>query len=153
MAAEFVYDDEQLVAPSANLLMLDSIPCPKGYVIHDNGTGILTLRGIVNNPCCNFTRYRVTCNCNIALPAGATVGPIAIAIVKNGGIIATSKAIYTPTADSTFQNVSVDKVITVARGCCPDVTIENVLPGINPTTEVATPILVRDLNVIVDKIS
>ena len=153
MAAEFVYNDQQLVATGSNLILLDSIRCPNGYVLHDNQTGILTLRGIVNNPCCGFTRYRVTCNCNIAIPTGGTVGPIAIAIAQNGEEIPTSKAIITPTVVASFWNVSVDKIITVPRGCCPTVAIENVLPGISPTTEVGQAILVRNLNVIVDKIS
>lgn len=153
MAAEFIYNEEQLVAYGSNLLLLDSIRCPNGYVLHDNGTGIVTLRGIVNNPCCTFTRYRITANCNIAIPTGGTVGSISIAVAQNGEEIPTSKAIVTPAAVEEFWNVSVDKVITVARGCCPTVAIENVLPGIDPTTEVGQSILVRNLNVIVDKIS
>lgn len=152
MAAEFIYNEEQLVSFGSNLLMLDSIPCRNGYVLHDNGTGILTLRGIVNNPCASFTRYRVTCNCNIAIPTGGTVAPIAIAITKNGGEIPTSKAIVTPAAVAVFQNVSVDKVIEVAKGCCPTIAIENVLPGIDPTTETGGGILVRNLNVIVNRV-
>lgn len=153
MAAEFVYNEEQLVAFGSNLLMLDSIPCRNGCVIHDNGTGIITLRGIVNNPCANFTRYRVVCNCNIALPTGATVGPIAIAITENGEEIPTSKAIVTPAAVEEFWNVSVDKIITVARGCCPTVAIENVLPGIDPATEVGVAINVRNLNVVINRVA
>ena len=153
MAAEFVYNQEQLVPFGANLILLDSIPCRNGYVIHDNETGIITLRGIVNNPCCGFARYRVTCNCNIAIPTGGTVGSIAIAIAENGEEIPTSKAIATPAAVENFWNVSVDKIITVPKGCCPTVAIENVLPGIDPTTEVGQSILVRNLNVIVDRIA
>lgn len=151
MAAEFIYNDEQLVSFGSNLLMLDSIRCPNGYVLHDNGTGILTLRGVVNNPCASFTRYRITCNCNIAIPTGGTVGSIAIAIAENGEEIPTSKAIITPAAVNQFNNVSVDKVITVPRCYCPTVAIENVLPGIDPTTEVGQAILVRNLNIIVDR--
>lgn len=153
MAAEFIYNDEQLVAFGSNLLLLDSIPCPRGYVLHDNGTGIITLRGIVNNPCCGFARYRVTCNCNIAIPEGGTVAPIAIAIAMNGEEIPTSKAIITPAAAEDFWNVSVDKIITVARGCCPTIAIENVLPGIDPATEVGASISVRNLNVIIDRVA
>lgn len=153
MAAEFVYDAEQAVAFGSNLLLLDSIRCPRRLVLHDNGTGIITLRGVVNNPCAYFTRYRVTCNCNIAIPTDGTVGAIAIAITKNGGVIPTSKAIVTPAAVNEFHNVSVDKIIDVNAGCCPDITFENVLPGINPATEVGQGILVRNLNVIVDRVA
>lgn len=151
MAAEYVYNEEQLVAFSSNLLLLDSIPCPRGYVLHDNGTGIITLRGIVNNPCGKFARYRITANANIAIPEGGTVGAIAIAIAQTGEEIPTSKAIVTPAAVEEFWNVSVDKVITVPACCCPSIAIENVLPGIDPATEVGQAILVRNLNVIVDR--
>lgn len=153
MAAEYIYNDQQLVAFGSNLLLLDSIPCRNGFVLHDNGTGIITLRGIVNNPCSNFARYRVTCNCNIAIPDGGTIAPIAIAIAENGEEIPTSKAIVTPAAVEEFWNVSVDKLVTVARGCCPIVAIENVLPGIDPATEVGAAIIVRNLNVIVDRVA
>ena len=153
MAAEFVYNEEQQVAFGSNLLLLDSIPCPRGYVLHDNGTGIVTLRGVVNNPCARFTRYRVTANCNIAIPTGGTVQSIAIAIAETGEEIPTSKAIVTPAATEEFWNVSVDKLITVPVGCCPSIAIENVLPGIDPATEVGGAILVRNLNVIVDRVA
>lgn len=153
MAAEYIYNETQQVAFGSNLLLLDSIPCPKGYVLHDNGTGIVTLRGIVNNPCARFARYRVTANCNIAIPTGGTVQAIAIAVAEMGEEIPTSKAIVTPAAVEEFWNVSVDKVITVPVGCCPSIAIENVLPGIDPATEVGGAILVRNLNVIVDRIA
>lgn len=153
MAAEFIYPAEQLVAFGSNVLLLDSIPCPKGYVLHDNGSGIVTLRGVVNNPCGRFARYRITANCNIAIPEGGTVQAIAIAIAQNGEEIPTSKAIVTPAAVEEFWNVSVDKLVTVPMCCCPSIAIENVLPGIDPATEVGGSILVRNLNVIIDRVA
>ena len=68
--AEYVYPLDQTIASGNNVLLQDSIPCNKGYVIHRNGSGILTLRGIVNNPCAKFARYFVEFNGNIALPEG-----------------------------------------------------------------------------------
>lgn len=153
MAAEYIYNEEQLVAFGSNLLLLDSIPCRNNLVLHDNGTGIVTLRGVSNNPCARFARYRITANCNIAIPTGGTVQSIAIAIAQAGEEIPTSKAIVTPAAVEEFWNVSVDKLITIALGCCPTFAIENVLPGIDPTTEVGGAILVRNLNVIVDRVA
>ena len=154
MAAEFVNNEEQLVASGSNLLLLDSIKCPYGYVVHDNGTGIISLKYVSKNvPVCRcstpMTNYRVTCNCNIAIPTGGTVGAIAIAIAENGEEIPTSKAIVTPAAVEEFWNVSVDKIISVPYGCCPSIAIENVLPGIDPATEVGQAILVRNLNVVI----
>ena len=153
MAAEYIYNDEQSVAYGSNLTLLDSITCPKGYVLHDNGTGIITLRGVSSNPCARFARYRITANCNIAVPTGGTVQAIAIAIAETGEEIPTSKAIVTPAAVNEFYTVSVDKLITVPLGCCPTVAIENVLPGVNPAAETGEAILVRNLNVIVDRVA
>ena len=78
--AEYVYNPIQEVAVGQNVLLQDSIPCTRGYVIHRNGSGILTLRGIVNNPCAKFARYKVEYNGNIAVPTGETVGEISLAL-------------------------------------------------------------------------
>lgn len=79
--AEYVYDPVQRVQANQNVLLQDSIPCNKGYVYHRNGSGILTLRGIVNNSCGCFARYQVTFNGNIAIPSDGTApAPIAVAL-------------------------------------------------------------------------
>lgn len=95
--AEFTYNPIQLVSYGQNVLLNDSIPCNKGYVLHRNGSGLVTLTGKVNNPCAKFARYQVTFNGNIAVPEGGTAGPISLAISINGEPIQTSKAIVTPT--------------------------------------------------------
>lgn len=88
--AEFISNPIQLVQPNQAVLLNDSIPCNKGYVIHRNESGIVTLRGIVNCPTNCFARYQVTFNGNIALPEGATVQPISIALSVSGEPILTS---------------------------------------------------------------
>ena len=64
--AEYIYNDIQLVQPGAAALLETAIGCNKGYVLHRPGSGILTLRGMVNNPCARFARYRVAFDGNIA---------------------------------------------------------------------------------------
>ena len=54
--AEFAANAIQLVEPNQNVLMDTVIPCNKGYVLHRTGSGLVTLRGIVNNPSCCFAR-------------------------------------------------------------------------------------------------
>ena len=88
--AEYVYPLDQTIASGNNVLLQDSIPCNKGYVIHRNGSGILTLRGIVNNPCAKFARYFVEFNGNIAVPAGETPGEISLALAIDGEALQTS---------------------------------------------------------------
>ena len=94
--AEFVENAVQLVEPGQNIILETAIPCNKGYVYHRNQSGIVILRGIVNCPNACFARYQVTFNGNIALPDGAEVGPISIAIAIDGEPVQTSRAIVTP---------------------------------------------------------
>lgn len=124
--AEFTYNPVQLINPSQNAIFLTSIPCNKGYVYHRNESGIVILRGIVNNACSNFARYRVTFNGNIAVPTGETVGPISVALSIDGEAIQTSTAIVTPAAVENYFNVTSTAYITVPRGCCFNVGLENV---------------------------
>ena len=123
--AEYIYIPAQLVEPNQNVILEDSIPCNRGYVIHRNGSGILTLRGIVNCPTSCFARYQVTFNGNIAIPEGETVGPISIAIALDGEALQSSKAIVTPAAVDEYFNVTSTAYVTVPRGCCTTLAIEN----------------------------
>ncbi len=150
--AEYVYNDQQTVSANQNVLLQDSIPCTKGYVYHRNGSGILTLRGIVNNSCCGFARYQVTFNGNISVPTDGTVGEIAIALAINGEPLQTSKAIVTPAAVDEYFNVTSTAIITVPRGCCETLSVENVSEG---ATAAATPtaINVQNANLVISRIA
>lgn len=156
--AEYVYNPIQLVQPNQNVLLMDSIPCNKGYVFHRNGSGILTLRGVVRNSCGCFARYQVTFNGNIAVPEDGTVGAIAIALSVNGEAIQTSRAIVTPADTATdpptpenFFNVTSTAIITVPKGCCFTVAVENTSSGLDGA--VAPAILVQNANLTVTRIA
>ena len=123
--AEFVENAVQLVESGQNVLLEDSIPCNKGYVLHRNGSGIITLRGIVNNPCAKFARYHVAFNGNIAVPTGGTAGEISLAIAIDGEAVQTSRARVTPTVADAYFNVTSVANITVPAGCCLIISIDN----------------------------
>ena len=123
--AEFASNPIQIVEPGQNVILDTVIPCNKGYVYHRNQSGIVILRGIVRNPNACFARYQVTFNGNIALPEGATVGPISVALAIDGEPIQTSKAIVTPAAVDEYFNVTSTAIITVPKGCCFSVAVEN----------------------------
>lgn len=123
--AEYVYAQSQNVEVNQNVLLNDSIPCNKGYVLHRNGAGVLTLRGAVNNSCGCFARYQVTFNGNIAVPEGGTAGEISLALAINGEPLQASLAIATPAAVGDFFNVTSTAYITVPRGCCMTIAVEN----------------------------
>lgn len=126
MAAEFTSNALQEVAVNQNILFTDTaIGCKKGYVIHREGSGIITLCGIVNCPQACSARYSVSFGANIAVPEGGTAGPISIAIAIDGEPLPTSSAIVTPAAAGDFWNVYVTANIEVPRGCCYTIAIEN----------------------------
>jgi hypothetical protein len=150
--SEYVFNPVQLVQPNQNVLLQDSIPCNKGYVVHRNGSGILTLRGIVNGACGCFARYQVTFNGNIAVPEDGTIGPIAIALAIDGEPIQTSRAIVTPAAVDEYFNVTSTAIITVPKGCCYTVSVENDSFGAT-AADPATAINVQNSNLVVDRIA
>lgn len=150
--AEYVYNDIQLVEPNQNVILRDAIPCNRGYVLHRNESGILTLRGIVNNACGCFARYQVTFNGNIAVPEDGTVGPIAVALAIDGEPIQTSRAIVTPAAVDEYFNVTSTAFVTVPRGCCFNVAVENVSFGAT-AADPATAINVQNANLTVQRVA
>ena len=147
--AEYLANSVEQVALNSPITFISSIPCTKGYVYHEDGTGVFTLRGITNN--C-FARYQVTFNGNIAIPSG-TPTPIAVAIAVSGEPRLTSRAIFTPTADE-YGNVTSTAIITVPRGCCFNMSVEYI-SGItdDPTTTPAPVINVQNANLVINRVA
>ena len=146
--AEFAYNGVQTIQPNNPIPLTTVIPCAKGYVYHRNGSGIVTLRGVVNGTGC-FARYQVTFNGNTAVSADGTAGPIAVAIALDGESIATSKAVVTPAAVGEYFNVTSTAIITVPKGCCFNVSVENVPGG----TAAGQPIDVMNATLVVTRIA
>ena len=137
--AEFAFNPVQLVEPNQNVILDTVIPCNKGYVFHRDQSGIVILRGIVNCPNACFARYQVTFNANIAIPEGGIVAPISVALAIDGEPVQTSRAIVTPAAADEYFNVTSTAIITVPRGCCFTVAVENtsaLVDGIAPEINV-----------------
>lgn len=146
--AEFAFNPVQLVEPNQNILLDTVIPCNKGYVFHRDQSGIVILRGITNN--C-FARYQVTFNGNVALPEDATVVvPISVALAIDGEPVQTSRAIVTPAAVDEYFNVTSTAIITVPRGCCFTVAVENSSVVVDGT---APEINVQNANLTVSRIA
>lgn len=153
MAAEYLANQVQAVDLNTPVILSASIPCTRGYVYHENGTGVFILRGISQNQC--YATYQVVFNGNIALPEDAdTVVPIAIAIAINGEPRLTSRAIYTPAAVDEYGNVTSTCIVKVPRGCCFSMSVDAV-SGItaDPTTAPATVINVQNANLTIDRIA
>ena len=142
--AEKTYNPIQLVEVGQNVILNDNIPCNKGYVLHRNESGIVILRGIVNNACGCFARYQVTFNGNIAVPTDETVGAISVSLAIDGEPVQTSRAIVTPVAVDEYSNVTSTAIITVPKGCCFTVAVENTA---------TIPINVQNVNLTVARIA
>lgn len=140
--AEFLTQDE-VVSVSLNtpIPFINSIPCNKGYIYHQNGTGILILRGIVNNPTACFARYELEFTGNIAIPEGGAVTPIATAIVISGEQRNGSRSIVTPAAVDEYGNVTSRATVDVPRGCCFTASVEYVNGTVNDPATVPTPLI------------
>ena len=149
MAAEYLASALQTINNNSAVQFTEaSIPCTKGYVYHEDGTGIFILRGITSGQC--FATYQVTFNGNIALPDGDVV-PIAIALVVNGEERTSSKAIYTPQAVDEMGNVTSTAIIRVPRGCCFSLSVDAV-PA-NTTDTPAPAIDVQNANLVINRIA
>lgn len=151
--AEFIYNEAQLVQPGAAAVLDTAIGCNRGYVLHRAGSGILTLRGITNNPCARFARYRVAFDGNIAVPAGATPGEIQLALAIDGEVVPTSIAAATPTAVDAYWNVNGFAIVDVPAGCCYTISVENASVSSDPATTPALALNLRNLNVEVTRLA
>ena len=149
--AEYVENSVQNVALSSPVLFTSSIPCTKGYVYHEDSTGIFILRGITSN--C-FARYQVTYNGNIAVPEGGAVTPIALSISVNGEERPTSKAVFTPQAVSEYGNVTSTAIITVPKGCCFSLSVRYVDATVDDPAVTPTPTIeVINSNLVINRIA
>lgn len=149
--AEYLANAPQTVALNAPVLFTASIPCNKGFVYHEDETGIFTLRGITQN--C-FARYQVTFNANISVPEGGAVTPIAVAISVQGEPRPTSTAIFTPAAAEDQGNVTSTAIITVPRGCCFGLAVRYIdATADDPETTPTPSIQVQNANLVITRIA
>ena len=141
MAEYLTRDTVETVALNQPIPFIDSIPCNRGYVYHQSGTGILILRGIVNNSCGGFARYNVEFTGNIAVVEEGELTPIATAIVVNGEERAGSRSIFTPAEADEYGNVTSRATVDVPKGCCFTVAVEYVNGIVNDPTVIPTPLI------------
>ncbi len=149
--AEYIEIQTQSVGLNNPIIFNASIPCPKGYVYHEDGTANFTLRGVTNN--C-FARYQLTYNGNISIPEGGAVTPIGIAITVNGEPRQSSLAVYTPAAVDELGNVTSTAIITVPKGCCFNVAVRYVDATVSDPATTPTPTIdVANSNLVITRIA
>ena len=131
----------QTVAENQNVLFTDDVVCGSCSIIHRDGSGLVTLKGVTNQ--CR-ARFKVSFGGNVAIPAGGAVEPISLAISIDGEPIASTTMIVTPAAVSNFWNVFSAIFIEIPQGCCSSIGVRN-LTG--------AAIEVQNANLIVERVA
>lgn len=150
MAAEYLANAVQSVALNAPVIFTASIPCRRGYIYHEDETGIFILRGITNQ--C-FATYRVTFNGNVAISTGGAITPVSLAIAISGEPRLTSRAIFTPAAVDEYGNLTSTCIVKVPKGCCFTLSVEYVQATDDPATTPTPLVNVQNANLVIDRIA
>lgn len=138
---EVTANANQVVRSNQNVLFTETAVAGNCSIMHREGSGLVTLRGLTNQ--CR-ARFRVTFGANVAIPTGGTVGPISLEIAINGEPVAATTMISTPTAVEEFNNICRVLFLDVPQGCCTQISIEN-------TTE--TDVEVENASLIVERVA
>lgn len=140
--AEYTAVAQQIVEPNQVVLFTDVAVRGNNSIMHREGSGLVTLRGLTcSQP---RARFRVSFGANIALPTDGTAGPISVAIAIDGEPVISTKMIVTPADVEEFFNINRDVNIDVPAGCCVQVSVENTS---------GDDILVENANLIVERVA
>ena len=139
--AEYTANAIQTVAVNQDILFTDDPVRGNNSIMHREGSGLVTLRGIT---CQCKARFRIFFGANIAVPEGGTAGAISASIAISGEAIPTSSMIVTPAAVDEYYNVSASLFIDVPAGCCTNISVKN-------TSDQA--INVQNANIIVERVA
>lgn len=131
----------QVVGANQNVIFTETAVCGSNSIIHREGSGLVSLRGITNQ--CR-ARFKVFFSGNIAVPTGETVGPISLAIAVNGEGVGPTTMIVTPAAVEQFFNVASAIYLDVPCGCCSQVSVKNISD---------IPVNVQNANLIVERVA
>ena len=131
----------QTVEANQNVIFTDTAVCGSSSIIHREGSGLVSLRGLTNQ--CR-ARFKVFFSGNVAIPTGGTVGPISIAISVNGEPVGPTTMISTPAAVEEFNNIATAIYLDVPCGCCSQVGVRNISPDA---------IEVQNANLIVERVA
>jgi hypothetical protein len=148
MAAEYSYPLTQMVAVDENILFLNGDRCcKKGYILHNDTSGVFRLKGICKNCACRAI-YKVNFHANVAIaPAdeGGVLEPIVIALSQNGETARNTVSVVTPAAIGDQWVINFDTLIELPCGCCDTISVRN----ISETTSIE----VENANILFERIA
>lgn len=131
----------QTVSVNSNVLFTETAVKGNCSIVHREGSGLTTLRGLTNQ--CR-ARFKVSFGANVAIPLGTTVAPIELAISISGEPLPSTTMISTPAAAEDFNNIFTSAFIDVPNCCCYQITVQNI-----GTTDVN----VENANLIVERVA
>ena len=148
MAAEYSYPLTQTVAVDENILFLNGDRCCKrGYILHNNTSGVFRLKGICKN-CATRAVYKVNFHANVAVaPAadGGVLEPIIVALSQNGETMQNTVSVVTPAAIGDQWVVNFETLIELPCGCCDTISVRNI--------SATTAIEVENANILFERIA
>lgn len=131
----------QTVASNGNVLFTETVVPGNCSILHREGSGIVTLRGLTQQ--CR-ARFRVTFNGNISVPTEETPGVISLVASINGEPLQSTKMIATPAAVLEPFSVGASTFVDVPTGCCLQLSIKN---------DTANAIAVANADLIVERVA
>ena len=148
MAAEYSYPLTQTVAVDENILFLNGDRCCKrGYILHNNTSGVFRLKGICKN-CATRAVYKVNFHANVAVaPAadGGVLEPVTLALTQNGEITLNTVSTVTPAAIGDLWVINFETIIELPCGCCDTISVRNI--------SATTAIEVENANILFERIA
>lgn len=140
--AEYTANAVQTVAANQNILLTEEAVCGNCSIVHRDGSGLVTLRGITRGQC--RARFKVTFGGNIAILTGGTAEAISVAIAVNGEGVNTTQMIVTPAAVEEYFNVFSAIFLDIPANCCSQISVKNT------STQ---SILVQNANLIIERVA
>lgn len=131
----------QTVSVNGNVLFTETAVKGNCAIVHREGSGLTTLRGLTNQ--CR-ARFKVSFGANVAIPTGSTLEPVELAIAISGEPLPSTTMISTPAAVDEFNNVFTSVFIDVPSCCCYQITVQNIGE---------TDINVENANLIVERVA
>ena len=128
MAAEYSYPMSQIIGVDENILFMNGDRCcKKGFILHNNTSGIFRLKGICKN-CATRAVYKVNFHANVAVaPAadGGVLEPVTLALTQNGEVLQNTVSTVTPAAIGDLWVVNFKTLIELPCGCCDTIAVRN----------------------------
>lgn len=137
---EIIANALQEVKSGSDVVFTDTVVEGNNCMVHREVSGLVTLKGMTNQ---YRAKYKVSFGCNAAAP-NEKFKPIALAIAIDGEPVYSSTMQYAPVAADAFGNLFASVFIDVPRGCCSQISVQNIGNG---------KVLIQNANLIIERVA